>query len=155
MVINHSRQLLGHWWNFLGSVFCLLELQCTITYTNEMQPPVQIFRSWCTPYVSSTYVNNWLRLFATIILFSFIVCFRYCNTCLNVSLYYLVLLFAVVHRKNIAGSISGLTLFLPIVFLKLQSVGCLHLYFLLLWNSHKCSAKPSLQAMIWPHLSPL
>ena len=88
--------------------FFLMELQCTILYPKVMLPPVWIFKSGCTPYVASTHVHNWIRMYAPIILLSYIVCFRYCNTHLNFALSSLVLLVTLVHRNDMAGSISGL-----------------------------------------------
>ena len=38
-------------------------------------------------------------------------CFRYCNTCLNFSLSSLMILVTLVHRNDMAGSILGLPLF--------------------------------------------
>ena len=76
-----------------------------------MQPPVWLFNPGCTPYVALTHMHNWLRLSATIILLSYMVCFRYCNTRLNFSLYSLVLLVTILRRNNMAGSMSGLPLF--------------------------------------------
>ena len=88
--------------------FFLVELQCTILYPKGMLPPVWIFKSGCTPYVASTHVHNWIRMYAPIILLSYIVCFRYCNTHLNFALSSLVLFFTIVHRNDMAVSMSGL-----------------------------------------------
>ena len=76
-----------------------------------MQLPVWISKSGCTPYAESTNVHNWLRLAAPIILLSYMVCFKYCNTSLNFSLSSLVILVDLVHRKDMAGSILGFTLY--------------------------------------------
>ena len=76
-----------------------------------MQPPVWIFRSGCTPYAASTHVHNWIRLSYPITLLSYMVCFRYWNTCLNFSLSSFVLVVTLVQRNYIAGSMSGLLLF--------------------------------------------
>ena len=92
-------------------IFFLLELQFTKPYPNYILMPVWLFRSGCTPYAASTYVNNWLRLSAPTIVLSSIVCFRYCNTRLNLALSSLVLLVTLVHRNDISGSTSGLPLF--------------------------------------------
>ena len=51
---------------------------------------------------------------------------RFCNTRLNFSFSSLVMLFTLVHRNNISVSMFGLPLFLPIVYLQLYSLGCLH-----------------------------
>ena len=76
-----------------------------------MQPPVYFFNSEYIPYEASTHVHNWLSLYAPIIILSSMVCFRYCNTRLSFALSYLVLLVTLVHRNNVAGSMSGLPLF--------------------------------------------
>ena len=88
--------------------FCLLDLQFTIPYPKDMQPPVWIFKSGCTPYAALAYVHNWLRLSAPIILLSYMVCFRYCNTFLSFALSSLVLLVTMAQRNDIAVSMSGL-----------------------------------------------
>ena len=91
--------------------FCFLDLQCTIPYPKDMQPPVCVFKSGCTPYVASTHVHNCLRLSDPIILLLSMVCFRYWNTSLNFALYYLVLSVSLVHRNDMASSILVLPLF--------------------------------------------
>ena len=117
--------------------FCLLESHCINPDTNYMQPPVWLFRSGCTPYVALTYVNNWMRMYAPMILLLSMFCFEYFNNCLNLAVSSLVLLATLVHRNNMAGSMFGLPLLLLMVIFKLQSVGCPHI-FLVLWNSHQC-----------------
>ena len=129
-------------------IFCLLDLLCTTLFPKYMQPPVWIFKSGCTPYAASTHVQNWLRLSAPIILLSSMVFFRYCNTHLNFSLFSLVLLVTLVHRKNMARSMSGLPLFATHSNFKLWNEICLHLSFLVLWNSHLRSADPYFMAMM-------
>ena len=69
------------------------------------------FKSGCTPYAASTQAQNCLRLSATITLLSYMVCFIYFNTRLNVALSSLVLLVTLVHRNNMTGSMLGLPLF--------------------------------------------
>ena len=49
--------------------FCFLDLQCTIPYPKDIQPPVCVFKSGCTPYAASNHVHNWLMLSAPIILY--------------------------------------------------------------------------------------
>ena len=91
--------------------FFLMDLQCNIAYPNYIQPPVWIFRSGCNPYATLTHVHNWLSLSDPMIILSLIVCFRYFNTCLNLTLSSLVLLVTMVHIKYIAGSMLVLLLF--------------------------------------------
>ena len=87
--------------------FCLLDFQFTIPYPKYMQPPAWLFKSGCNPYTASTHVHNWLRLSATIVLVSYMVCYRCCNTCLNFSLSSLVILVTLVHRNDMAWSLLG------------------------------------------------
>ena len=73
--------------------FSFMDLQCMSPKPNDMQPPVWLLLSGCTPYATSYHVHNWLRLSANIILLSFIVCFRNCSTRFN----FFVLNSALVH----------------------------------------------------------
>ena len=92
-------------------IFCLLDFLCTIPYPNGMQLLVYIFMLGCNPNEAYTRVNNWLRIYVHMILLSLIVCFRYFNTRLNFASYSLALFVTLLHRKNMAGSMLGLTLF--------------------------------------------
>ena len=91
--------------------FCLLDLQCTSPYPNDIPSLVWIFRLGCTPYVTSTHVYSLLRLSSPSTLLSLILCFINCITRLKFALYSTVLLVNLVHSNDIAGSISGLPLF--------------------------------------------
>ena len=108
-LINHTDQF------FLSGdlmfSFCLLDLQCTIPYPNNIKPFMWIFRSWCTPYSAQTHVHNWIIMYAPMIIVSSIVCFRYCNIRLDLYLSSLVLLITLVHSKDIAVSMSVFSLF--------------------------------------------
>ena len=134
---------------------CLLDLQYTIPYPNYMQPPVWIFKSVCTPYAASNHVYSCIRLSYPMIRWSFIVFFRYCTTCLDFYLSSLVTLVTLLHRNDIAWSMSGLHIFLTKVVFQIYSVLCPHLYFLALWNSYLCSVVPSLMVMTHLRLAPL
>ena len=129
--------------------FYFLDLKCTIPYPNNIQPPVWTFKLGCTLYTASIHVHKWIRLYATMILSSFIVCFRYYNTHLNFALSSLVLLVTLVHRNDIAGSMSGLPLFATIECRVSAS------FFLVLLNSHRCSVDPYLLVMTTLRLDPL
>ena len=85
-----------------------MDLKCTILYLKYIQPPVWLLKSGCTQYAAPIHVHNWIRMSAPIILLSSILCFMYCNTFLNVSLSSLVLLVTMVHRNDMAGSMSDL-----------------------------------------------
>ena len=87
--------------------FWLLDLQCTIPYPNYMYPPVWLYKWECILYSGSTHLHNWLRLYYPTIFLSSMVCFRYCNTCLKVYVYSLMLLVTLVHSNDILGSILG------------------------------------------------
>ena len=119
-----------------------------------MQPSVCILKLWCTPHGAWTHLNNWLRLSDPMILLSFIISFRYCKNRLNFSFPSLVLLENPVHSNDILGQCRAFYLFLPKAFLQLWSVGCPHLSFIVLWNSHLCYVDHSLPVTIPSSLAP-
>ena len=155
MLVNHSFRIIQPQWNFLCSVNLFLDLQCTIPYPNDMQPPLWLFMLQSTPYLVSTHVHNWIIMFSPKILLQSIVCFRYCNTCLNLSLPSLVILITLVHSNMYVYPCRALHFLVNILVLQLYSVGCPHLYFLFLWVSHQFSTTPSLPEMITLCLVPL
>ena len=134
---------------------CLLEFQCTIPYPNDTQLPVWIFRMGCTPYAASTPANKWLLLYDPMIILSFIVCFRYFNTRLDLSLSSLVLLVNLVHIMIYLAQYQALPLFIPIVVSLLQSVGCPYISFLVLQKYHRSYTNPSSPVTIPLRLDPL
>ena len=114
-----------------------------------MQLPVWIFKSGCTSYVASTHLYNWLKLSAPIIHLSSSVFF----TILQYSPQFcLIILDAIGHSGSQEQygmlNVRPYLFFEPIVILQLRNVGCLHISFLVLWNSHICSAYSSSLRMI-------
>ena len=82
---------------------CLMELQCTSTYPNDIPSPVWLFRYGCNPYSASTFVHICMRLSSPITLLLLILCFRKCSTRLNFVFSSAVLLVTLVHRNDIFG----------------------------------------------------
>ena len=110
MLGSHLLQLLRPKWKFLYSIFYLLYLKCNSFYSNDIPPPVYLFRLECTQYVTSTHVYSCLSLSFPTTRLSLIVYLGNFSTCFTFSLLSTVLLVTLVHRNDIYDSISGLSL---------------------------------------------